>query len=170
MPKTKEKKKEIISDLEKKAKDQKAMVFVNFKGLKMDDFSELRNELKKINSSLVVSKKKLLNIAFEKSGIEIDAGFLKEEIAVIFGFGDQIAPAKIAHEFSKKNPNLKIAGGFTEGIMRSESEIIALAKLPSREEILASFVRTLQSPISGFANVLQGNIRSLLYVLKQVKA
>ncbi len=170
MPRTKEKKKEIVKGLEEKLKKQEAMIFVNFKYLKMDDFTELRDELKKNDSELVVSKKSLMSLAFKNSGLEVDVDQLKEEIAVIFGYSDQTTPAKVAFDFSKKNPNLKMAGGFMEGMMRSESEVIELAKLPSRDELLAKFVGTIQAPVSGFANVLQGNIRNLLYVLSQVKS
>lgn len=170
MPRTKEDKKKIVKGLEERVKKQEAMVFVNFKGLKMDDFTELRDELSKGDSELVVSKKSLINIAFKNSGLDIDTDRLKEEIAVIFGYSDSTTPAKVAYDFSKKNPNLRMAGGFTEGVMRSQEEIVELAKLPSRDELLGTLVGTLQAPISGFANVLQGNIRNLLYVLSQVKS
>jgi len=169
MPRTKEEKKKIIKGLEEKVKKQEAMVFVNFKGLKMDDFTELRNELSKSDSELVVSKKSLLKNAFKNSGLDIDTDQLKEEIAVIFGYSDSTTPTKIAYDFSKKNANLKMAGGFTEGVMRSQEEIVALAKLPSRDELIGTLLRTIQAPISGLANILQGNIRDFLYVLSRIK-
>jgi len=168
MPRTKEEKKKIVKGLEKKVKKQEAMVFVNFKGLKMDDFTELRSELSKGDSELVVSKKSLLKNAFKNSGLNIDTDQLKEEIAVIFGYSDSTTPAKIAYDFSKKNTNLKMAGGFTEGVMRSQEEIVALAKLPSRDELVGTLLRTIQTPISGLANVLQGSIRDFLYVLSRI--
>ncbi len=170
MPRTKEEKKEIVKGLEDRVKRQEAMVFVNFKGLKMDDFTELRDELGKSDSEMVVSKKSLMDLAFKNNGLEIDVDSLKEEIAVIFGYSDSVAPAKIAYEFSKKNPGLKMVGGFTEGAMRNQEEIVELAKLPSREEILGTVVGTLQAPISGFVTVLQGNITGLVRVLSQVKS
>ncbi len=170
MPRTKEEKSEIIKKLEDRVNKQEAMVFVNFKGLKMDDFTELRDELRKGDSEMVVSKKSLMSLAFKNSGLEIDTDSLKEEIAVIFGYSDPAAPAKIAHEFSKKNPGLKMVGGFTEGAMRSQEEIVELAKLPSREELLGIVVGTLQAPISGFASVLQANITGFVRVLSQVKS
>ncbi len=170
MPKTKEKKREVISKLEEKVKNQKAMIFVNFQGLKMDDFSELREGLKKSEAELVVTKKTLLNIAFNNNRLGIDIEKIKGEMAVIFGFGDQIGPAKIAYDFSQKKPNLKLTGGFIEGILRNENEIATFAQLPSREELLVKFVRTLQAPLSNLTSVLGGNIRKFIYLLKQVKS
>lgn len=169
MSRTKEKKREIIKNLEEKVGAQKAMVFVNFKGLRMDSLSELRENLKESGSVLTVTKKKLIDVAFKNRKLDISTSDLKEEIAVIFGTKDELAPAKIAYDFSKKNPSLKIAGGYIEGVLRNEDEVIQFAKLPSRQELLSSLVGTLQSPISGFASVLQGNIRGLLYLLKQIK-
>jgi len=169
MPKTKEKKKEIVKSLEERVKKQEAMVFVNFKGLKMDNFTELRDELSKSDSELVVSKKSLINIAFKKGGLDIDIDRLKEEIAVIFGYSDSTTPVKVVYNFSKKNPNLKMVGGFTEGVMRSQEEIAELAKLPSKDELLGTLAGTLQAPISGFVSVLQGSIRGFVSVLSQIK-
>ncbi|MDD4062168.1 MAG: 50S ribosomal protein L10 [Candidatus Pacebacteria bacterium] len=170
MPLTKERKQEIVKDLDGKIKKQKAMVFVNFKGLKMDEISELRGELRKSDAGFTVFKKTLMNVAFKNNEIDIDAKSLKEEVGVVFGFSDPVSPAKIAYNFSKENPNLKIVSGFMDGSAISEEQVLALAKLPTREELLAQLVGTIQAPISGFATVLEGNIKGLIYTLKQVKS
>ncbi len=170
MPRTKEEKRKIIEELEERVRKQEAMVFVNFKGLKMGDFTELREGLKKSDSEMVVSKKSLINLAFKNRGLKVDVDSLKEEIAVIFGYSDPVAPAKVAHNFSQKNPNLKMVGGFTEGVMRNQEEIIQLAELPPREELLGMLVGVLQGPISGLANVLRGNLTGLVRVLSQARS
>ncbi|HQB84924.1 MAG: 50S ribosomal protein L10 [Parcubacteria group bacterium ADurb.Bin247] len=170
MPLTKEKKQEIVKDLDEKIKKQKAMIFVNFKGLKMDEISKLRSELRKSDAGFTVFKKTLMNIAFKNNQIDVDAKELKEEVGVVFGFSDPISPAKIAYNFSKDNPNLKIVSGFMDGSVISEEQVLELAKLPSREELLGKLVGTIQAPISGFVAVLEGNIKGLIYTLKQVKS
>ncbi len=166
---TKQKKKEVIKDLDQKIKDQKIIIFTSFKGLKNKNLLELRKELKNNDSSLMVVKKTLMKMAFDKNNLNIENNQLEGEIAVVFGYQDQIIPAKTIFNFSKKNPTLKIVGGLLEGEFKSASEISELAKLPSREEILAKFVGTVQAPISGFVNVLQGNVKGLLQVLTQIK-
>lgn len=170
MPLTKEKKQEIVKDLDEKIKKQKAMIFVNFKGLKMDEISKLRGELRKSDAGFTVFKKTLMNIAFKSNQIDVDAKELKEEVGIVFGFSDPISPAKIAYNFSKDNPNLKIVSGFMDGSVISEEQVLELAKLPSREELLSKLVGTIQAPISGFVAVLEGNIKGLIYTLKQVKS
>ena len=145
------------------------MVFVAIDGLKTTELFDLRKELKQDNCLLTVAKKTLLSIAFKQSKMEFDAKELKGELALVFGFGDEIMPAKIAYQFSKKNKNLKILGGFFENKIKTAEEMITLARIPSREELLAKIVGSIKAPISGFVNVLQGNIKGLIYVLTQIK-
>ncbi len=166
---TKQKKEKVVKDLDQKINDQKVIVFTNFKGLKNKDLLQLRKDLKESESSLMVTKKTLMKIAFDKNKLNIDYDKLEGEIAVVFGFQDQVMPAKTIFNFSKKNSAVKIAGGILEGEFKTNLDIIELAKLPSREEILAKFVGTVQAPISGFTNVLQGNIKGLVYLLSNIK-
>lgn len=170
MPLTKERKKEIISDLEEKIKNHKVILFVNFKGLKMPDFIDLRDNLKNNDSKLMVAKKTLMGIAFKNNQIDIDLEGLKDEVAITFGFSDQISPAKTVYDFSQKNPDLKIIGGYLDGEIKTGEEIVQLAKLPSREQLIAQVVGTIKAPISGAVNVMQGNIINLIQVIKQVEA
>jgi len=174
MPLTREQKQRIITELQDLLAKQKGIVFVDFLGLKAKEILNLRRELKKQNCLLKVSKKTLLKIAFKNSKIpfwqKIDE--VPAQLGVVFGFGNEIMPAKISYEFSRKNENLKILGGVVkneEYKYLTQEEIIELAKLPSREELLARFTGTILSPISNFISVLKGNIKGLLYVLAKAK-
>jgi len=169
MPLTKEKKQDIIKKLEESIDKQKSMVFVSIKGLKAPDLLSLRNKLKESNCKLSVAKKTLMNIALKDKNINVEMDKLDGEIALIFGFEDEILPAKTTYEFSKTNENLKILAGYFEDSFREMNEIITLAKIPSKKELLAKVVGSISAPISGFANVLHGNLRNLVYVLKEIK-
>ncbi len=166
---TKEQKKNIVEKLKQSIAQQKAVVFVAIDGLKTTELFDLRKELKQDNCLLTVAKKTLLSIAFKQSKMEFDAKELKGELALVFGFGDEIMPARIAYQFSKKNKNLKILGGFFENEIKTAEEMIILAKIPSKEELLAKIIGSIKAPISGFANVLQGNIKGLITVLAKAK-
>jgi len=166
---TKEQKKNIVEKLKKNIDKQKAMVFVAVEGLKAAEIFDLRKSLKQEDCLLCVAKKTLLNIAFKQSKMDFDTEALQGQLALIFGFGDELTPAKIAYQFSLKNENLKILGGFFENKLIDAEEIISLAKIPSKQELLAKVVASISSPISGFANALQGNIRNLVYVLSGIK-
>ena len=145
------------------------MVFVDYKGLKVKDMLDLRDQLKKAGSKLVVTKKTLLEKAMKEKGIGVDLKGMAGQIGAIFAFEDSLAPMKTTNTFAQKNDNLKIVGGYFENEIQSAASIVAIANLPGREELLARLVGTLAAPISGFASVLQGNIKGLLYVLSKAK-
>lgn len=165
---TKEKKEKTIKGLKEKISNQKSIVFVNFSGLKTTDLLELRKKLKSLDSELLVSKKTLTKIALKEKDIDVDFENLKGETALIFGFEDEIAPAKIAYDFSRKNKKLQILGGVLENKFRGKEDIISLAQLPSRVELLAKLVGTMNAPVYEFAGVLNGNLRNFVYLLSEI--
>lgn len=181
---SKTQKKKIIEDLKEKIEKQKIMIFVNFTGLKVKDFFELKKKLKSTNSQLKVAKKTLLNLVLKDYDTTLfkEVAKLKGQMAVIFGFTESISPArqsfagqnlggpaKIAYQFSLENKNLRIFGGYFEKKFREPDEIITLAQLPSLNELLAKLVRSISAPISNFVNILQGNIKGLIFVLSKIK-
>lgn len=172
MAKTKEKKKKIIEDLKEKMKQQKIMVFFDFTGTKVKDLFELRRRLKSVDSQLKVIKKTLLKFVFENYDVNLfkEVKNLKGQLAMVLGFKDEISPAKILYQFSEVNPNLKILGGYFDNKFRGAEEIIILAKLPRREELLAKLVESIRAPISNLVNVLEGNLRGLVLVLSRIKS
>ena len=169
MPLTREQKRKVVQGLKEKIARHKIMIFVDFSGLKAKDLFDLRKRLKKEDCQLTVAKKTLMGLAFKEKGIGVDPKKMKGEMALVFGFENEILSAKIVYQFSQEKENLKILGGFFENKFREAEEIITLAKLPSREELLAKLVRSISAPVSNFVNVLQGNIKGLLQVLTQVK-
>jgi len=168
MPQTKQQKQEIIDDLGEKMKGQKVMVFFDFTGLKVKDFSNLRKKIKAAGDSLKVAKKTLFSLALKKEGIEVDFKKMAGEIALVFGYKDEVAPAKAVWQFSQENKNVKILGGFLENKFFEKDKMIELAKLPGKEELLARLVGTISAPISNFVCVLQGNIKGLIVVLNAI--
>lgn len=169
---TKEQKKRVFETLKEKIAQQKAMVFINFKGLKIKDLFELRSKLKKKGAQFLVAKKTLMRLAFEEKSIKVDLQKMEGQLALIFGFQDELSPAKIAYQFSQQNENLKILGGFIESQKKeflSSDAIITLGQLPSQEELLSRLVGSISAPILNLVNVLEGNIKGLIYVLAKAK-
>jgi large subunit ribosomal protein L10 len=166
---TREQKQKIIKELGDKIGRQKAIVFVSIENLKAVELFGLREKLKKADCLLAVVKKTLLKIAFKEKKIDFDKEKLEGQPALVFGFKDGISPAKIAYQFSQENENLKILGGFFENKFIEAEEVIELAKIPSRQELLARIVGSISAPISNLANILQGNIKGLINVLTKAK-
>jgi len=169
MAQTKEQKQKKLNDLKKNIDEQKSMVFVAYDGLKASDMFDLRKRLKEEGCRLVVGKKTLFNLALKDGKIDFDSKGLQGQVGFIFGSEDEISPAKISHKFSKENENLKILGGFFENNIITKEMVLTLAQIPSREELLSKVVGSISSPVSGFVNVLQGNLRNLVYALSAIK-
>jgi len=168
MAQTKAQKQKILDQLKEKIAKQKAMVIFDFTGLKVKDFSNLRKKIKSASDDIKVAKKTLLGIALKDAQLKIETKKIPGELAVAFGYSDEISPAKITYQFSQENPNLKILGGFLENKWREAEEIIELAQLPAREELLARLVGSISAPIANFVNVLQAPLEACLCIIRSL--
>lgn len=160
-------KEELVKNLIEKIKNSKAVIFTDFKGLKVKELRELKKELRQFGVEFKVAKKKLMDIALEETKMEVRTKKMEGQIAISFS-QDEIAPAKIIDKFAKKNENIKIMGGILNSKAISVEEAKLLAKLSSKEDLLAKLTGTIKAPMAGFLNVLNGNLRGLLQVLKAI--
>lgn len=167
--KTRQQKEEVVKNLTEKFQRIKSAVFVDFAGLKVKDAQKLRRQSWKQGIDYEVVKKTLLNIAASQAGQEIDVKKLQGNLGIIFGYEDEIAAPRLASDFAKEYEVFKILGGILENKFIDEARVKILASLPSRPEILSQLLRSLTSPISGFAVVLQRNLRGLAQVLCALK-
>lgn len=169
MAKSKQQKEQSLSVLVDSLKNAKSAVFTNFQGLKVSESNELRDTCRKQHITYVASKKTLLKKALEKAGFKLDTKSFQGGVATVFGLEDEVAPAQIVAEFAKKHNVVTIFGGILEGKLIEASKVEALSKLPSKQQLLGQLVGTLNAPISGFVNVLAGNMRGLVTVLNGIK-
>jgi large subunit ribosomal protein L10 len=165
---TKDQKKKIVKDLSEKIKDSKVLIFSDFTGTTVAKMKALRDELRTSGSSYKITKKKLIQRALKEAGIEVDVYGLEGQIGIAVGQNDEVAAAKVLSKFAKTNKNFKILRGVLEKKEISDKEVLYLAALPSREELLAKLVGSINAPVSGFVNVLAGNLRNFVGVLKAI--
>lgn len=168
MPLTLEQKKNIVADLKDKLSRQQAIVLVDFSQLPADELAEFRQQLRANDCLLQAAKKSLVERALSESKM-LEEFNPDGPAALVFGFSDLITPAKISYQFAKKNERLKIIGGIWENELQDQAAVMALAKLPSHQELLARFTWTLKGPISGLVNVCQGSLRNLVMVLSEIQ-
>ncbi|MFA5169614.1 MAG: 50S ribosomal protein L10 [Candidatus Paceibacterota bacterium] len=169
MPLTRDQKQNIITDLESKIEKQKSIVFMDFTGVKVKELAKLRENLKENGSEMKVAKKSLMEIALKNKKIELDSKKLDGEVAMVFGYEDEIAPSKAVYQFSKENQKAKILGGFLENKFYEMADVIKLAELPSKEQLLGMLLGTLSAPATNLVGVLSGNMRKLVFALSQIK-
>ncbi len=168
---TKEQKQKSLKSLKEAISKQKSVVFADFSKVSSKDLFDLRKKLKEAGCALKVGKKTLIRIAFGQSNISFwnkIKSAVPGQLALVFGVEDEVAPARIANQFTKTNENFKILGGIFEKRFIDKERVLVLANLPSRNELLAKIVGLLASPISGFENVLIGNTRSLVSILSKI--
>lgn len=166
---TKDQKANLVDDLAEKVKAQKVVLFSDFHGLSVAKQQELRRVLRKENAEYKVAKKTLISRAFNAAKIPFLFESYKGELGVIIGFGDEVSPAKSLYKFARANAEtFKIIGGIVGTRELSGEEVVALARLPSKEELVAQLVGVLSSPIRGLMNVLNGNQRKLVVALAAI--
>jgi large subunit ribosomal protein L10 len=159
----------VVENLLEVIKNAKSIVFADYKGLLAEDVASLRKKLFAEKTTYGVYKKSLVQIALNQLKIEADVKTHKGPLALASSQEEEVLPAKSVYEFSQKNENLKITGGILEGHYLSALEMESLAKLPSKEELIARAVGSIRAPISNFVGVLSGTLRSLVTVLKAVE-
>ena len=151
-------KKEEVSKLAEEMKAAKLILLVDYRGINVTDVTNLRTELRNINSKYAVIKNNITRRALAECGIEGLEEQLEGPTAVIMNNEDYLESAKVIYNFSKNNDYYKIKGGVIDGKVMTAEEIITLAKLPSRETLL-----------SMLAGALLGNISKVAVALDQVR-
>ena len=169
MAKTRAQKEQAVQDLTDSFSSSKLAVLTDYRGLDVPSISELRASLRDANITYSVAKNTLIKIALKNADKALENDdMLAGPVGIAFG-SDEVEPARIVYEFSKKNDSLQILGAIDEtGRVLGSEEVIALAKLPTREQLLAQTVGTIAAPLSGFVRVLNGNLSGLVYALKAV--
>ncbi|MBI4133084.1 50S ribosomal protein L10 [Candidatus Uhrbacteria bacterium] len=169
MPKTRTEKEVVVQKLAQGLGRMRAAVFANYEGLKVKEIEELRRTLKKEGIDYTVAKKTLLALAMKQAGKAIDPKSVPGNFATVISYEDEVAPARILAKFAKDHEALKLVAGILEDHLIDGKTVLALAKLPSKQELLSKLVRSLNAPASGFVNVLAGNLRNFIYALNAIR-
>ena len=147
-------KKEEVTKLANKIKEAKLVLLADYRGINVEDVTELRKEIRNVNGSYRVIKNNITKRALEEAGITGLEAELEGPTAVIMSNEDYLEPAKAIYNFSKNNDFYKIKGGVIEGKVMTAEEIITIAKLPSRETLLSMLAGALLANIQKFAVAL----------------
>ena len=165
---TKSKKEEIVRSAEKVLEKQKVLFFTKFSGIAVSKLNEFRRELGKIGGEFRVIRKTLLQRALKNKSVAVDVLGMPGEVGIIIGYEGEVDPAKVAMKFGKENQTFKIISGILGGSIMDDRQVVALAKLPTRDQLLGQLVGVLQAPIANFQGVLSGNMRGFMTVLSQI--
>ena len=161
-------KQQVVAELKDKIFRAQAGVLVDYKGITVEQDTKLRAELRKSGVEYAVVKNTLTHIAVKGTGLEKVSEVLFGTTALAISYDDVVAPAKVISQFASKNDKFKIKCGFADGKVMSAEEVKALAELPPKEVLIAKMLGGFNAPITGFVNVLNGNLRGLACVLNAI--
>lgn len=148
-----EEKKAIVAEVNQQLADAEAVVIADYRGLSVEQFTRLRAKARESGIYLRVIKNTFVRRAVADTHFSQLAEHMVGPLA--YGIGqDPVATAKIFHEFSKDHDRFKIKAGAMAGIVMSDKDVAALAALPSREELLAKLLGTMQAPVAKFVRTL----------------
>ncbi len=156
MSKIMEAKQSIVLDIAEKLEKATSCVVVDYKGLTVEEVSELRGKFREAGIDYKVYKNTMVRRAAEKAGnMEMfDDVNLVGSNGFAISYDDAVAPAKIANDFAKDHSNLELKMGYVEGAFYDAEKLIELSKIPSREALIAKLLGSLKAPVSNFAYML----------------
>lgn len=160
---------EVIEKLRSKAANANIAIVTDFKGLKVEEVTPLRVKLRESDIDYHVVKNTLARIAMEGTKHEVLKDSLKDCCAIAFTAGDPVAAAKIIVDFEKSSKNFNIRFASLEGKFLSDTQIGDLAKLPSKEVLLAMALGTMNAVPTNFVGLFANILRNFLYALNAIK-
>jgi len=170
------KKQHDIEEIKQKISDAEITILTDYrgdsKGMSVKMITELRNKLRETKGEYRIYKNTLSTIAVKEIEAEAMVEHFQGPTAMVFGFEDPASTSKALVEFlkdQKDNPLPIIKAGYMDGELINEDTIRTLATLPPKPVILGSLLRTMNGPLQGFVNVLNGVPRSFVTVLSEIK-
>lgn len=162
---SRDKKQTLVAELKELLTNAKGTAFAKYDGLTVAQMQELRKSAREAGVTIKVVKNRLVKVALSEVETykETSTDQLVGQLVYAVSSDDEVVSAKVLNDFSKKNPGLELAGGFSgEGLAISAEDAKALADLPSKDQLIAEVVAQLLSPVHDTVGALSGNLHGLL--------
>jgi large subunit ribosomal protein L10 len=160
----------IVAEVAERATRASAMYFADFTGLTVEQATELRREFRKAGVEYRVVKNTLAKKALERvTGYDAVYDKLVGPTGIAFSYDDVVAPAKIIRKFSEKSGKLKLKVAVLEKQVFDGSRLEELSRLPTRAELMAGVLGSIQAPISGIVGAIGAVMRDLVNVMDAIE-
>ncbi len=159
----------VVEQLNDKFSKAKLAVVTDYRGLSVPAFQEIRRSLRESNTEIRVAKNTLLRRAVKGTSFEAMEDHFQGTTAISVSYEDPVAPAKALTDFAKNNPQLEIRGAVLDGKALTADDLLALAKLPSKEVLLAKLLSVMQAVPTNFVQVLNGVPSKMVYLVQALK-
>lgn len=147
-------KKPVVEEIAAGIKDAQSVVLVDYRGLTVEQDTQLRRNLREAGVTYKVYKNTMMNFAFKGTDCEGLSQYLEGPSAMAYSSTDATAPARVLAQFAKTADKLEIKAGVVEGVVYDAQGIDSIASIPSREVLLSRLLGSMQSPITNLARVL----------------
>lgn len=161
-------KEQVVQELAQRLAVTQAAFLADYRGINVEQATALRRELTQAGVEYRVVKNKLLKLAAQGTPAEDLQAFCAGPTAIALSGDDPVAPAKILSKFAKNIEAFELKAGVLSGKLMTVAEISALADLPSREELLAKALSSMNAPVSNFVGTLAAIPRSFVQVLNAI--
>ncbi|NLN63994.1 MAG: 50S ribosomal protein L10 [Clostridiaceae bacterium] len=161
-------KKAKVQELAQKFKEAKSFVLADYRGLTVEQDTQLRRAMREAEVEYAVIKNSIIRFAAHENGFNELDDYLKGPTAIALSMQDPVAPSKVLAKYAKSNKILEIKAGVVEGKFIDIDGVKSIASLPSKEELVAKTVGALSGPLYGIVNVLNANIRGLAVALNAI--
>ena len=158
---------EAVEDLKARLDGVKTVLLTEYRGLTVQQISELRKQLRAVSAEYKVVKNRLAKIAVSASELEVLKSQLTGPIALVVSKNDPVAVAKAVSTFARTNQALTIKGGYVDGQFMQPDALKALSELPSKEALRAQLVGAISGPLTQLVSLLQAPQRELAYILAE---
>ena len=148
-------KKPIVDEISELLNGAKSAVLVDYRGLTVEQDTQLRKQLREAEVEYKVYKNTMINFAVKGTDFEPLSKHLEGPTALAVSKSDATAPARILHKFAATADKLELKAGVVEGTYYDEAGIKVIATIPSREELLSRLLGSMQSPVANFARVIK---------------
>ena len=166
---TKEFKNQKIEHYKHQFENAKVAVVADYRGLSVEEITELRRNLQAQQGDLTVTKNTLCKVAVQGTNFEAITNLMQGPTAVAFGYGDEVGAAKVLAKFIKENKKGEILGAVLEGNLMDAAEAKKLATMPGREELYAKMLGSVNSPASGLVYSINGVMSALVRAVAAVR-
>ncbi|MDR3298346.1 MAG: 50S ribosomal protein L10 [Candidatus Nomurabacteria bacterium] len=161
----KDKKKQLVADLDNLLSDAKMTVYAQYRGLSVADLQDLRRAARAAGVKIKIVKNRLVRVALNEIAVykDTDTSGLEGQLLYAVSSEDEVAPAQVLDKFAKDHQALELKGAFSgEGASLSTDEVKALAKLPSKDQLIGEVVGMLIGTVNDVTSALSGNLHGLL--------
>jgi large subunit ribosomal protein L10 len=158
---------EAVEDLTQRLSGVKTVLLTEYRGLTVQQLSELRKQLRAVSAEYKVVKNRLARIAVSASELGVLAPRLVGPVALVVSKDDPVAVAKAVSTFARTNQALAIKGGFVDGQLMDPDAVRALSELPSKDALRAQLVGAISGPLTQLVGLLQAPQRELAYILAE---